>query len=73
MSGSSTEVLLELLARLASDRSDGGLRPLAEYLALYPGHEELVAAESGPTVYLKTYLDFHRNKPEFHRLKFLKI
>ena len=36
---------IEVLARLLADREAGRLRPLAEYLAQFPGLEEQVAAE----------------------------
>lgn len=39
------ETLLELVQDLAADTASGSLRPLAHYLARYPGCEELVARE----------------------------
>ncbi|MGD2018075.1 MAG: serine/threonine-protein kinase [Planctomycetota bacterium] len=37
--------VFDFLSELLDDQAGGGARPLAEYLARYPGHEEAVAAE----------------------------
>ena len=38
-------VVAAFLARCLADQEGGGLRPLAAYQALFPGHEALIAAE----------------------------
>ncbi|MCA8947869.1 MAG: hypothetical protein KDE27_00100, partial [Planctomycetes bacterium] len=38
-------VATRFLARLRADEQGGGRRPLREYLAAHPGHEELIARE----------------------------
>jgi tetratricopeptide (TPR) repeat protein/predicted Ser/Thr protein kinase len=42
---SHSTVAAEFIARYVSDDAAGRVRPLAEYLALYPGYEETVARE----------------------------
>ncbi|MCA8959870.1 MAG: hypothetical protein KDC38_05130, partial [Planctomycetes bacterium] len=43
-------IAIEFLARLHADREIGGLRPLRDYLALFPGHEETLATEYFATI-----------------------
>lgn len=45
MTTSSVYVAVEVLERLATDRAAGQVGELAHYLALFPGHETLVAEE----------------------------
>lgn len=52
MSSASLHVAVEFLGRLAADRDADRVAPMAAYLAMFPGHEDIVAAE-----YLRAHSD----------------